>query len=1538
MEANVATDGNKILQNSLLFNALRKNKTSEQKIRKIKKYLSHGADVNAIDANNNCNTPLHIAVLKGGPEVVRFLLDIGANATLKNNSNQTAFDIAQQPDTINGSDIISLFKSYDYDKQRKKVYDEKEITNINDQISKIQIHKIVENTVEFTKENFYRKRNETSGLGGQLYETKLITLVLLRILNCEQINDFLLGSNMESVGAFDDIICRYDVKGGKKPKILFLQAKHRENPTKGEITIDELLKQNGDFSLCKYFDSYLKITRKFSPNNDDKLFRGSVVDVDCYFIIFTSALENFSKKKNVNHNIDFLKTNHDGKIFQYNYDDNDLRLLSRNICISRVVALAKRLCQFILKDNKNYKNMMMDELLKSFHVYLAQNVITSETIQDSTKETFLLGKFRESFLTSNDELLLLMNKTINTEILESKKLNDHKCKFNMQSLTFKLPINFGNDNFTFSGSDAKKQRRLTYLSSKFEKLVSEANNKDINKNQNYILVNVDDSMIGPNKILQDSDMESYRFGGLIGNLLVVDCITKTLKFNLAEHALSEDNVKLLDMLKEKLSDLDRFRFEFKTFRLPRLTLYDNDYDRSIVRDFLEKVYFFTNQAKENEVEDVVKLEIDEFCHIKQNQNETLFKIKRDAIFLRVHDRIQKWWRQSLSAPYLTPTCKFFHEAQNEILETPLLGFLNIMYRENLKSISVKFLAVAIQLLSIDKFLNGSESALIIYSDEFCFTCIKIVQYFQENNLEQGCIFIDLEYVIHENFLLAVQTELTKSKINKLVVVFQNNDFKNKVTCESIKDMLINFKGKVIIVTNSKLRGLFDPMLKENIVQVEDKDCLTDLVREYRDKVLKKRNIIFQGNELALHHILDHKSSKFVSGKVLRKMLNNEKIQVGKELVKLYYNTLDIYYINRVMYRYVTLDVSVTYHDLLIVHSMQCNDCLSMSETKLDIIFISQASEEYDDFCTEHKGNNVHWFKYENNCYVWKKSKGSLKVLLKYVERKLEDEYGVRPKFLKDIDEKCVIICAGSGMGKSTLLTYLTIQTKRILPKMWIANINLLDYIDELSKWKEDGTNINDIVEVIKFLFAATSAHFKKPKVNNLCEKDKLQQLLKLIAVDGARNTIYLRNIDLESECNELGLLELNLFTHYYNNNMITVVFDGLDEICPDYANEVTRLLETLKLSNVAHLWVTARSCNVVHELECILETFSYSLQELTPLQQEQFLEKKWSVKLVTSNAVQIRRDVKKFFKVLCIVLRDEENLFVSVPLHLDMISEMFFTFFKYYYENIDKYTDEYIEQVTNSFNLTSVYEIFVGIKFNKIRLGDEKYVMFIKDPDMRKMIEKERTLFLDNHKRIAAYFLLPKSVLSDVFTEDEINKIKTFVEHIKSGEERSGIIESMDDDHIQFVHVTYGEYFAAEFLFENFTTELRSLSYHDVFHQVFVTNKGIRRFIISKLLKDKMLFNLSNDTSHVCEVFYALMSLKYLPSNVITVEDYLDQIVTYFLICISTALPRETVTKYLCLFKKNCSRKYCEVCIAKDRKLNTGFLTEEAENVDDSII
>lgn len=109
--------------------------------------------------------------------------------------------------------------------------------------------------------------------------------IFLRALRCEQIEEFYLGTNVDEIGDLDDVCLR--LKTRNEDCVIFLQAKYKHDVVKGRV--QDLWRPNGDFSVLKYFESYLKIRKIFCHDSDDELFRGRYVDLKCYFVMYTTV-------------------------------------------------------------------------------------------------------------------------------------------------------------------------------------------------------------------------------------------------------------------------------------------------------------------------------------------------------------------------------------------------------------------------------------------------------------------------------------------------------------------------------------------------------------------------------------------------------------------------------------------------------------------------------------------------------------------------------------------------------------------------------------------------------------------------------------------------------------------------------------------------------------------------------------------------------------------------------------------------------------------------------------------------------------------------------------------------------------------------------------------------------------------------------------------------------------------------------------------------------------------------------------------------
>jgi hypothetical protein len=128
---------------------------------------------------------------------------------------------------------------------------------------------------------------------------------------------FKLASNVKGLGAFDDVFVEYIDKNSEMSHN-FVQLKSK---TKQRITMQQLLAEKGDFSLRKYYQSYLQIEDKFNCSEEGDKLEGKIEE--SLFIIYTNTDVSRDLKSKKVTNIgeeEFLMTG--GTVLQFNEEEH----------------------------------------------------------------------------------------------------------------------------------------------------------------------------------------------------------------------------------------------------------------------------------------------------------------------------------------------------------------------------------------------------------------------------------------------------------------------------------------------------------------------------------------------------------------------------------------------------------------------------------------------------------------------------------------------------------------------------------------------------------------------------------------------------------------------------------------------------------------------------------------------------------------------------------------------------------------------------------------------------------------------------------------------------------------------------------------------------------------------------------------------------------------------------------------------------------------------------------------------------------------
>ncbi|XP_050559803.1 uncharacterized protein LOC118278558 [Spodoptera frugiperda] len=496
--------------------------------------------------------------------------------------------------------------------------------------------------------------------------------------------------------------------------------------------------------------------------------------------------------------------------------------------------------------------------------------------------------------------------------------------------------------------------------------------------------------------------------------------------------------------------------------------------------------------------------------------------------------------------------------------------------------------------------------------------------------------------------------------------------------------------------------------------------------------------------------------------------------------------------------------------------------------------------------------------------------------------------GKQPKYFvhKDIVEfsnlndlsNIVLLSAKPGMGKSTLLTNLSIKTKESNPKIWIVRVNLLDHCEKFNKWQENKVDI-DILETLKFLCPIIVGRDKKSDLEFDLEESEGEVQLKSCRID-----------------NPWTVFEIKMFLDYFNRKELIFLFDGFDEICPLYTEEVLCLLKVVRnYTNKHKMWITSRFYEkIMSRLE---QEFgkAYEVEDFNESELDGYLCKYWQSTIILRNlnkqqsnnlcsfmefmskhyyktyktdvktdVVRKREKYQILFMKVCFnflyYLRKELNICpenviqtfnqifhdcthsviymegFDTPLHLYLTAD--------YFQN--QVNDDRI--IPNRWNLDinafTVYDKFIETKLKTIRF-QEKNKIDLYNPDNLAIYEEIREDFFVKHYKLGAYAVFNRDV-NKIFDENELSEIRKTIENIKIGTEKTGLVHSIIDDIPTFIHRTFTEYFAVKYicqLLKSATEEESQRNIWDfILNVVFLKcDKNVRQIFGYRLKTDNVL-------------------------------------------------------------------------------------------------
>ncbi|XP_046613032.1 uncharacterized protein LOC124301698 [Neodiprion virginianus] len=1247
----------------------------------------------------------------------------------------------------------------------------------------------------------YDKRGGQGSLMGFIYQLKVLMLFMTRGLRKDL--KFRLATEMKAAGNFDDLVLelKCDDDTDSKKSYRFLQAKHKQSNS--TLTKAEALFEDKVFNLSTYFDSYCQI--KSHP----VFSQGDLID----FIIYTTVDLDVEKLKSQGIKLipdeqrddflDFENTNYGNR--RYKFDSEGPSMIYKKLA-SEAYYLAQTLAAKVLDgekltvDNeilKKYRTVLTREVLNVKEMKFSDAFIKGEQLSDGAKN------FRDEFYGQ----YLQQKKSPENDVNQENIWNDIKDK----SLEFlesfvsdcvlecleELPVEFKNL------LDCANVNKLVKIETSPEKVSGKDKEKVSGKDKKKayapnIVTNIDTLL---RYVLNEETTDKIRFkpeflndnGKLPGDILE---LRKTLKNELG------NRFDVLDKYLFEIENLKKVKDEQLCLKEKFPDSHVNDKE---IPCFLKKLTVAVKQPNE--------IELGKILEQKMGQDRMLNELCAGLVTMSFEKEMRNWFFHKIgSYKSADDVREFLDETVNKI-ETLILSGFNLAYPEQLENYGMYFKEANQEFL---RYLNNStkdtgkkNAACNLVATKG--TLIAAIQVHREikNSPEFQEEHKSIIMRLNELLLPSIRKRVIdvfrmKERHHLLVVVSEGcNDQELRDLGILYKDLneIMTDKGyemkRLIFVTSTELRF-------ENCDQIHCDLGFNDLTDESQRKLLNKQLVNLQDRKenMSFTELLRIQQSENVDPngfKNFRDAIDSttlEKLIRGRNNIKIGSSpqglgSIKNYFINRTFHRRVIIkaDVfkselkseiyAVGHVDLNFSQNERTHGEMGISQRihslKQQRRFVELNSGEdetqFEELCNANPSQNVHWLMWGKGELLWIRSNGSIDTLLKYRDLGTNFDCNYRCAVCQNaasnimVDElnaqnvEPVIICDVAGMGKTTILTHFTTKMEENNPKMWVIRINLNDYTDALARENSEcNVKAGDEESVTKFLVNDFL------KFNTQMEKVILKYLIKV-------------------------------------TGSVALLFDGFDEISPDYTKTVIKMLKALNEYSEVKLVVTTRP-QMRSALERTLQTFSYAMKPFSREDQIDFLVRYWRnvCNQVDETLQTLKTRAGTVLKEIRNAISDRLNEFAGIALQTQLIGEIFA------HENVNTVSvvnrDGFKPDGRDCIKLADLYRMFFDRMF-KIHC-EEKLKVNLTILAVRGQAKKQRAEFLENHRRLAMYtFLKEKNSETWTLSGEEIDKVNESIAEIRSGEERMGIVTNTINQRVRFIHRTFQEYFVASYLFHS---------------------------------------------------------------------------------------------------------------------------------------
>jgi ankyrin repeat protein len=500
--------------------------------------------------------------------------------------------------------------------------------------------------------------------------------------------------------------------------------------------------------------------------------------------------------------------------------------------------------------------------------------------------------------------------------------------------------------------------------------------------------------------------------------------------------------------------------DFKEF-LPDSPVFKKSHvDLSDFKNFLSQLLFFTGQAAQSDLDDLIGQEI-----------ECLYGTR--AVYSKFLIWVQYWWQNSNY--YLTNQIPFW----KDIFQACVDNISEEKHKE-IEVFGIRFKEDKLDVIRRHLILNQMLHVIPEGAGDCAkLSCLKVHQ-----SLSTQC-----HILVDGKTLQSRWSEVLAQwgRFCDFLVVVEADS----MDIDTLIDVLLKCPSKRLVVIAGTVTW---DKLQPKYATFHDHIAVRQLDEVSQNKVLAAE-VSFQGCAVPLRDVIGS-NHNLVPADVIIQILT-QKLVLGEAL------TSDIqYYIPRNLQHTVQVKEQILFHravDSAVIFAvsgmsypelqqlmpsdrqiyMSHNHDLYKNKCKIEAISTEDEFLKLSESC-----QTVHWLHRERNVFIWKKSYGDTSIVLKYLTQ-FEHIDSVM-----DVPYCVTLVSAEPGMGKSTLLTHLALGTKKAHPAMWVVRVNLIDFTQHLEKLPEN-LELRDVIEFLLKVSGITEKwktlfSWKLETMNNIC--------------------------------------------------------------------------------------------------------------------------------------------------------------------------------------------------------------------------------------------------------------------------------------------------------------------------------------------------------------------------------------------------------------------------------------------------------------------